>query len=281
VVNGSAVLVRLEGVSYTYPFGERPTLRGVWLDIRAGERLAILGPNGAGKTTLLRLLHGGLPPTSGASTRYVDPKAVGMVVQDPDDQLFGATAREDVSFGPLNLGLSGADIDARVASALQQAGVAHLADRQLSRLSVGERRRIAIAGILALEPALLLCDEPTAGLDHLARARLRSVLDAVAAGGAAVVMATHDVDFVLEWSDRAVVLHEGAVVADGPTAEVLSDRLTLHPAGLTVPLVLRAALSLARAGWPLDPRAIRSIDALEGAIGATPPPSPGVPGREG
>jgi cobalt/nickel transport system ATP-binding protein len=263
MVSDGTVLVGLDGVSYTHPSGSQPALRDVRLDVYAGERLAILGPNGAGKTTVLRILHGGLPPTSGASRRHVDSKAVGMVVQDPDDQLFGAIAREDVSFGPLNLGLTGAELAARVSSALRQAGATHLADRQLSRLSVGERRRVAIAGVLALEPALLLCDEPTAGLDQTSRTRLGAVLHGLAERGAAVVVASHDVDFVYEWADRTVVLHEGAVVATGPTTDVLSDRGVLERAELAAPFVCRVTLALARTGWPLDCRAIRSIDVLE------------------
>jgi len=249
-------LVTLEGVWYTHPAGERPALRDVRMAIRPGERVAILGPNGAGKTSI----------------RHVDPTAVGMVVQDPDDQLFGATAREDVAFGPLNLGLADAEVETRITSALQRAGVEHLADRVLSRLSVGERRRVAIAGILALEPALLLCDEPTAGLDHASREQLRCVLDRAADRDAAVVLTTHDVDFAWEWAGRAVVLHDGAIVADGPTGDVLSDARGLSAAGLAAPLAWRAAACLGRAGWSVEPRRIRSIEALERAIENGAPP---------
>jgi cobalt/nickel transport system ATP-binding protein len=233
--------VRVDGVHFAYPDG-RPALRGVDLDVAAGERVAVLGPNGAGKTTLVLHLNGILRPSQGTVTIGGLPCAephlreirrrVGIVFQDPDDQLFMATVAQDVAFGPANLGLRGAALDQRVAAALDTVGMADAARRPPHHLSFGERRRVALATVLAMEPEVLVLDEPSSNLDPAARRELRDVLEQL---GLTTIVVTHDLPYALELCDRAVVLDAGEVVADGPTADILSDDALLRAHRLELP----------------------------------------------
>ena len=195
-----------------------------------GERVALLGPNGAGKTTLVLHLNGILTPGAGTVTVSGLPVAddalleirrrVGIVFQDPDDQLFMPTVRDDVAFGPANLGLRGAELDARVAEALDLVGVGDLADRAPHHLSFGQRRRVAIATVLAMRPEILVLDEPSSNLDPASRRELAAILRSL---DVTVLMVTHDLPYAVELCERSVVLSEGTVVADGPTRVVLGD----------------------------------------------------------
>lgn len=221
-------------------------LDGADLEIPAGARLALLGGNGSGKTTLLRVLVGlnrleaGVLELDGERIR--DRRAdrtrlresVQMVLQEPDDQIFATTVRADVSFGPVNLGLDRAQVAGRVDEALSGLGITDLADRVPHHLSFGQRKRVALAGALAMRPRVLLLDEPTAGLDPLACAELLAALERLRAAGTAIVMATHDVDLAWAWADEAVVLTGGALVR-GPAHEVLQDETVLTAARLTTP----------------------------------------------
>ena len=243
----STPVLDLRGLAFRYP-GSQQALFGVDLHVHAGERVALLGPNGAGKTTLVLHLNGVLRAGAGTvsvSGLSVDDanlaeirRRVGIVFQDPDDQLFMPTVRDDVAFGPANLGLRGAELEARVAMALAAVGVADLADRVPHHLSFGQRRRVAIATVLAMEPDILVLDEPTSNLDPASRRELADILRALPV---TVLMVTHDLPYAAELCERSLILSGGVVVADGPTLELLADpellashRLEL-PGGFTVP----------------------------------------------
>ena len=219
----------LRGVAYAYPGGHQ-ALFGVDLHVHPGERVALLGPNGAGKTTLVLHLNGILTPGAGSVTvsglPVVDEnllevrRRVGIVFQDPDDQLFMPSVRDDVAFGPANLGLRGAELDARVQEALEAVGVADLADRAPHHLSFGQRRRVAIATVLAMRPEILVLDEPSSNLDPASRRELAQILRSL---DVTILMVTHDLPYALELCERSVVLSEGVIAADGPTRTVLAD----------------------------------------------------------
>lgn len=240
-----SVLVALRGASFAYEDGP-PVLSGLDFEVREGRALALLGRNGSGKTTLMRLLSGGLHPDGGELTvggrpvRY-DRKGltalrttVQLVVQDPDDQLFAASVGQDVSFGPLNLGLPDAEVRARVAESLAALDITALADRPTHLLSYGQRKRTAIAGAVAMRPRVLILDEPTAGLDPDGQERLLATLDGLRENGTTVVMATHDVDLALRWADDAALLTPSGA-RTGPAADMLARTELLAAAGLRLP----------------------------------------------
>lgn len=225
----STPVIDLRGLHHVYPDGHR-ALDGVDLHIHPGERVALLGPNGAGKTTLVLHLNGILIPTSGSVTVSGLPvershllevrRRVGVVFQDPDDQLFMTTVAQDVAFGPRNLGLSAHEVDARVEEALTAVGMLDVADRPPHHLSFGQKRRVAVATVLAMRPEILVLDEPSSNLDPASRRELAEIVDGL---GITVLMVTHDLPYALQLCERSVVLSEGRVVADAATREVLSD----------------------------------------------------------
>jgi cobalt/nickel transport system ATP-binding protein len=232
--------VRARGLTFGYA-PRREVLTGLDLDIGHGERVAVLGPNGAGKTTLMLHLNGllrgagelevaGLPV--GRDTLPALRARVGLVFQDPDDQLFMTTVAEDVGFGPRNLGLGEDEVASRTAAALDAVRMAHAADRPPHQLSMGERRRVAIAGVLAMEPQLLVLDEPSANLDPRAR---RELLDVLATLDRTLLVVTHDLPFAAELCERAVILSGGRVAADGPCAALLADPELLAAHDLELP----------------------------------------------
>jgi cobalt/nickel transport system ATP-binding protein len=225
--------IEARDLRFRYPNGVAG-LNGVTLRVGHGERVAVLGPNGAGKTTLMLHLNGllageGELSVAGIDVRRGDTRAlrarVGLVFQDPDDQLFMPTVREDVAFGPLNLGASGAEASARVAEALGTVRMGHVADRAPHQLSLGQRRRVAIATVLAMDPRLLVLDEPSASLDPRAR---RELLELLARIERTMLVVTHDLPFAAALCERAVVLSTGRVVADGPCGEILADAALLQ-----------------------------------------------------
>jgi cobalt/nickel transport system ATP-binding protein len=233
--------VALRRLSYTYPDGT-PVLADVSLTIALGERVAILGPNGAGKTTLALQLNGMLEGATGdvdihgtrlgPETRKAIRRRVGLVFQDPDDQLFLPTVRADVAFGPANLGLSGQALQERVDEALAQVALTDVADRAPHALSAGQRRRAALAGVLAMRPDVLVLDEPSSHLDPAARRELADVLVSLPL---TTLLVTHDLPYALELCPRAIVLDQGQVVADGPTREVLADEGFMRAHRLELP----------------------------------------------
>ncbi|MFD6324513.1 energy-coupling factor ABC transporter ATP-binding protein [Streptomyces sp. NPDC058442] len=273
-------LVALRGASFAYEDGPA-VLTGLDFEVREGRALALLGRNGSGKTTLMRLLSGGLRPgagelaVAGRPVRY-DRKGltrlrttVQLVVQDPDDQLFAASVGQDVSFGPLNLGLSDAEVRARVAEALAALDITALADRPTHLLSYGQRKRTAIAGAVAMRPRVLILDEPTAGLDPDGQERLLATLDGLRANGTTVVMATHDVDLALRWADDAALLTPSGA-RTGPAPTMLARTDLLAAAGLRLPWGVAAARLLRARGLladtatgPRTPEELAALDATD------------------
>ncbi len=232
--------IEVENLSFAYPDGHQ-ALRGVSLRIAPGEKVALLGPNGAGKSTLILHLNGILRPQAGvvrASGLEVGEKtlgrvraAVGLVFQNPDDQLFSPTVFDDVAFGPIYQGLKPDEVRARVDEALSAVGMLAYKERVSHHLSAGEKKRIAIATVLAMQPEILVLDEPTSGLDPRGRRTLISLLRELPQ---TMLVATHDIRMVLELFPRVVIMDGGQVVADGPTAELLADAALLAAHGLEV-----------------------------------------------
>jgi cobalt/nickel transport system ATP-binding protein len=237
----SDAAVEVKGLAYSYPDGS-PALRRVDLAIEPGERVALLGPNGAGKTTLVLHLNGILLPSAGEIRIGGMPVAkenlkeirrrVGIVFQDPDDQLFMPTVRDDVAFGPANLGLRGEDLDEAVRTALGAVGMSGAAGRPPHHLSFGQRRRVALATVLAMDPQILVLDEPTSNLDPAAR---RDLADILVTLPVTAIIVTHDLPYALELCPRSVILNDGVVVADGPTRDVLGDTDLLAANRLELP----------------------------------------------
>ncbi len=237
--------LRVERLAFAYPDGHQ-ALYGIDLRVAPGERVALLGPNGAGKTTLVLHLNGVLTagagrisvaglPVSKATLREVR-RRVGIVFQDPDDQLFMPTVGEDVAFGPANFGLSGDVLDARVRSALDAVGMTAHLHRSPMHLSGGQRRRVALATVLACDPEILVLDEPSANLEPVARRELAEVLLAL---DRTMLMVTHDLPYALQLCPRSVLIDDGVIVADGPTRELLADSALLAAHRLELPYGFR------------------------------------------
>ncbi len=234
-------MIAIDNLTYAYPDGQE-ALRGVSLRVLAGEKVALVGPNGAGKSTLMLHLNGilggpnsplricGLPPTREhlATIRG----RVGLVFQNPDDQLFSPTVFEDVAFGPLHLGLPHDEVRRRVAWALERVGMDGAGERPAHHLSVGQKKRVAIATVLSMEPDVLVLDEPTAGLDPRGRRQLIGLLRELPQ---TMIVSTHDMRLVAELFPRMVVMDDGRVAADGPTADLLTDGPFLEAHGLESP----------------------------------------------
>lgn len=238
-------IVEVSDLRHVYPDGTE-ALRGVSFRITHGESVAIIGANGAGKSTLLLHLNGQLVPADGTVrigdlplTRKTLPeirRTVGMVFQNPDDQLFMPTVYDDVAFGPLNLGLSREEADRRVRDALAQVGAAHVIGKAPYHLSGGEKKRVAIATVLSMSPDILVMDEPTSGLDPCARRQLMQLLREFSH---TKIFTSHDLDMVLDLCERAIVLHEGKVMADGSPAAIFSDDRLLAECRLEKPLSMQ------------------------------------------
>jgi cobalt/nickel transport system ATP-binding protein len=252
-------------------------LDGATLSVPPGRRLALLGANGSGKTTLLRCLSGALAPLrgrvtlGGAELRHTRSglrahrQAVQLVLQDPDDQLFSASVAQDVSFGPVNLGLPDDEVRARVAEALDLLAVTHLAGRPTHQLSYGERKRVAIAGAVAMRPCVLLLDEPTAGLDPTAVGEALAALTRLQQADSTIVMSTHDVDLALRWADEVAVVVDGGVVQGAPDV-VLGDDALLARARLDRPWALTVGARLQALGLLAEGALPRDADALVAAL---------------
>lgn len=238
-------ILEVEHLRHVYPDGTQ-ALRDVNFSVTHGESVAIIGANGAGKSTLLAHLNGHLFPGSGevrighvaidSSTLNEVRRTVGMVFQDPDDQLFMPTVYEDVAFGPMNLGIAGGELKRCVAEALSLVDAEHLGQKAPYHLSAGEKRRVAIATVLSMSPDILVMDEPTTGLDPHHRRRLIGLLRSF---HHTRIIATHDLDLVLDVCERTIVIHDGEVTADGPTAEIFRDRELLARSHLERPLRLQ------------------------------------------
>lgn len=241
--------IEVRDLAYRYPNGHA-ALSHISFVVPAGERVAVVGPNGAGKSTLLLHLNGLLPQTPSSNGAAAEVaigglpvrktslpeirRQVGFVFQDPDDQLFCSTVAEDVAFGPKNFGLN--DLANRVRRCLDQVGLPEHGPRMIGQLSFGERKRVCLAGVLACDPSILVLDEPTANLDPRARRQLLAIIERTPA---TLIMATHDLEFVLDACPRVILLDEGRLIADGPAREILADELLMDRHGLEVPWRLR------------------------------------------
>jgi cobalt/nickel transport system ATP-binding protein len=237
--------LEIKELAFAYPDGNQ-ALYGVNLSVQKGERVALLGPNGAGKTTLVMHMNG-IHPTSHGSIhvagQLVDSKnkvsikeirsKVGIVFQDPDDQLFMPTVGEDVAFGPYNMGKRGAELDAIVDDALNLVGMIEFKDRPPHHLSFGQRRRVAVATVLAMKPEILVLDEPSSNLDPASRRELADILRSL---DITMVMVTHDLPYAYELCARSVILKGGVIVADGSTHAILTDSALLAANRLELPV---------------------------------------------
>lgn len=281
----SDAVLETVGLGYRYPDG-RAALTDLSLRIRRGERVALLGANGSGKTTLLLNLLGLLTPTSGEIRAFGEPLGrrgtdlkrlrtrVGLVFQNPDSQLLSASVAEDVSFGPMNLGLEREEVRSRVEGALAAVGMSEHAEIPAHALSFGQKKRVCIAGVLAMRPEVLLLDEPTAGLDARAIEELLAVLAGLHAEGMTVVLSTHDIDLAYAWADRAEVLDRGRSVESCVAADFAEAFPTFVRHGLANPRVADVWAAATKAGLTrsLDGAVPRTHADLLAALGQTPTP---------
>jgi energy-coupling factor transport system ATP-binding protein len=282
------VVVQVRGLYYTYPGGIE-ALKGVNLEVYQGEVLAMMGENGAGKTTLVKHFNGILKPTrgqvlvKGIDTRHASiaelSRIVGFVFQNPDHQLFADTVYEEVAFALRNFGYPEHVIESRVKWALNLMDLWKYRTRSPFSLSVGERKRLTIASVLAYDPEIIVLDEPTAGQDHLQKEKISEIIHLLRLMGKTVVIVTHDVEFVTEHVDRVAVMARGKILAVGPPQRVLCDPRLLREARLVAPQLVRLSLILRRHGilnegeyeWRADKLAPKLIKVLRsGADGGSP-----------
>jgi energy-coupling factor transport system ATP-binding protein len=255
------VKLRIEQVSFSYPSGVR-ALEDVSLEIASGECLALVGENGAGKTTLVKLFNGLLQPGQGTvwvgdwpakehSTAELAGR-VGFLFQNPDDQLFERSVGREVAFGPRNLGLSPAEVEERVEAALQQVGLAEVADQHPYDLQYNQRKLVALAATLAMRTPVLVLDEPTIGQDAAQRQRVGEIISQLSSEGRTVILISHDLDFVAEHAERVVVMAGGRMLDDGPAVRILAQSETLAQAAVSPPQLVRLAQALSLPSAPLD-----------------------------
>ncbi len=256
-------MLNIKNLSYTYPHGAT-ALCGIDLSLQKGGVLALLGANGSGKTTLLKQIAGLLKPNQGSIhlngedvSRYKQKDlyaTLGLVFQDPHDQLFCTEIGQEVAFGPHNLGLNAAEVKRRVTLALKQVGLAGYEDKAVAALSFGQKKRLCLAGGLAMQPELLLLDEPTGGLDPLAESSAMRLLRSINNDrGISLLVATHQVDMVPLFADRVCLLRQGQLVAEGTMTEILSNPELMREAGLRLPRVTHLLEILNKHdGCPID-----------------------------
>ncbi len=252
----------LEAIDLDYSYSDGTNaLRKVNLSIKKGEKLAILGSNGAGKSTLFMHFNGIYRPDSGyikyqgEGISYKNKalielrKKVGIVFQDPDSQLFSASVWQDISFGPLNLGLSEEDVIKRVKQALVDTETTDLQDKPTHMLSYGQKKRVSIAGILAMEPEVIVFDEPTAGLDPRHASEFMMLLDKLSHEGKTMIVSTHDVDLAYSWADQIAIMYNGQIVGHGNPCELFSQPELIKGADLTLPWLIEMHCELVNKGW--------------------------------
>lgn len=262
-MSNGEVILDIQGLEHVYPNGAK-ALSGVDLQVRQGEFVGVIGQNGAGKTTLVKHFNGLLKPTSGRvmvkglDTRktHVSSLArfVGYVFQNPDHQIFATTVREEIAFGPKNIGMNKATIEKNVDEVIQVLNLEEVVDIHPFRLSRGQRQRLAIAGVLAMRPEIFILDEPTGGQDREQVLRLRGVLQNLNDAGHTIILITHDMELLAESTRRAIVVRSGKVILDGEPAEVFQHTEELARTFLTPPQVARLTMSL---GFP---RPAMSVD---------------------
>ncbi len=259
-----------KNLSFTYPDGTK-ALQNVNLQIKKGEKIAIMGPNGAGKSTLFSHFNGLTEPTSGHvevdGEKIIFEKdellkvrqKVGIVFQDPNDQLFAPTVKEDVAFGPMNLGLDYDEVERRIAESLEMVGMEGFEEKTPHHLSGGQQKRIAIAGIVAMRPEIMILDEPTAGLDPEGVDKVLNILNNLNKEGMSIVISSHDIEMVNEFADKIFVLYNGEIIACGDKHDIFSDKELLKKAHLKAPVSTEILHKLKNNGFDVDTTKI-SID---------------------
>lgn len=260
-----------ENLSFTYPDGTQ-ALKNINIEIEKGEKVAIIGPNGAGKSTLFSHFNGLTEPTSGCVK--IEGKAisfekdellkvrqkVGIVFQDPNDQLFAPTVKEDIAFGPMNLGLSYDEVEKRVEDALKMVGMENYEDKTPHHLSGGQQKRIAIAGIIAMKPELMILDEPTAGLDPDGVEKVLNIMNQLNEEGMTLIISSHDIDMISKYADKIFVLYNGEIIESGNKNKIFSDMELLKKAHLRTPITTEILYNLKESGLNVNTEKISVKD---------------------
>ena len=259
-----------KNLSYTYHDGTE-ALKNVNIKIKKGEKIAIMGPNGAGKSTLFSHFNGLSEPTSGhveiEGEKIIFERdellkvrqKVGIVFQDPNDQLFAPTVKEDVAFGPMNSGLDYEEVERRIKEALEMVGMTGFEEKTPHHLSGGQQKRVAIAGIIAMRPDIMILDEPTAGLDPEGVDKVLNILNNLNKEGMSIVISSHDIEMVNHFADKIFVLYDGEIIAEGDRHQIFSDKELLKKAHLKAPVTTEILHKLKENGWDVDTEKI-SID---------------------
>jgi len=262
--------LQTKDLSFTYPDGTE-ALKKVNITIKKGDRIAIMGPNGAGKSTLFSHFNGLSEPTSGhveidgekiifeRDELLKVRQKVGIVFQDPNDQLFAPTVKEDVAFGPMNLGLDYDEVNSRITEALELVGMSGFEDKTPHHLSGGQQKRVAIAGIVAMKPEIMILDEPTAGLDPEGVDKVLNILNNLNKEGISIVISSHDIEMVNHFADKIYVLYNGEIIASGDKHQIFSDKELLKKAHLKAPITTEILYKLKEKGLNVDTEKI-SID---------------------
>lgn len=278
------ILLKAKQLSYTYEGSDVPALNGLSLEIRRGRKVACMGANGSGKSTFflccngIRKLDSGQLYFEGHPLDYSKKgllslrSKVGVVFQDPDNQLFSANVLQEISFGPLNLGLTQQETRRRAEQVMERLGIASFAHRPVHALSGGQKKLVAIADILVMEPSLILLDEPAAALDPIHTRIVREIIDEISASGITVVTATHDVDYAWSWADDVLLFHEGQLLAFGSPKDVFTQKKLLETASLETPCVLKIFQALQKGGFlPESLPCPRTINELESILSSQRP----------
>ena len=260
-----------ENLSFTYPDGTQ-ALKNINIEIEKGEKVAIIGPNGAGKSTLFSHFNGLTEPTSGCVKIEDKPisfekdellkvrQKVGIVFQDPNDQLFAPTVKEDIAFGPMNLGLSYDEVEKRVEDALKMVGMENYEDKTPHHLSGGQQKRIAIAGIIAMKPELMILDEPTAGLDPDGVEKVLNIMNQLNEEGMTLIISSHDIDMISKYADKIFVLYNGEIIESGNKNKIFSDMELLRKAHLRTPITTEILYNLKESGLNVNTEKISVKD---------------------
>lgn len=271
------VHLSIKNLSYTYPDGTH-ALKNVSMEILKGQKVAIMGPNGAGKSTLFSHFNGLTEPKSGyleidGKKMEYDKKTlleirqkVGIVFQDPNDQLFAPTVKEDVAFGPMNLGLSYEEVEKRVDEALTLVGMEKFKDKTPHHLSGGQQKRVAIAGIIAMKPEIMILDEPTAGLDPQGVDKVLDILNNLNKEGMTIVISSHDIEMVNGFAEKIFVLNEGEILASGDKNEIFSNKELLKEAHLKAPITTEILYQLKEKGFDVDTTKININEVVDEII---------------
>lgn len=260
-----------ENLSFTYPDGTR-ALKNINIEIEKGEKVAIIGPNGAGKSTLFSHFNGLTEPTSGCVKIEGKPisfekdellkvrQKVGIVFQDPNDQLFAPTVKEDIAFGPMNLGLSYDEVEKRVEDALKMVGMENYEDKTPHHLSGGQQKRIAIAGIIAMKPEIMILDEPTAGLDPDGVEKVLNIMNQLNKEGMTLIISSHDIDMISKYADKIFILYNGEIIESGNKNKIFSDMELLKKAHLRTPITTEILYNLKESGLNVNTEKISVKD---------------------